>query len=289
MFSSVASDVKNTFSYGNMVMKLILINVGIFVITALTEAFFPQYYFSNILPWLALPADLSTFSTRPWTIITYMFVHADIWHIAWNMILLYWFGNITGDLLGDRRVLPIYLYGGIAGGLLFMLSAALLPYVGNQAIGASAAVLAVVFAAVMTAPEYRMHLLLLGEVRIKYIGLVILFLDLIGTSARSGNSGGHIAHLGGTMLGIIFVYLLRNGTDMGSLFYREKKRETHQRKPSLRVAHKAENLPSERMRSLSKQKDLTRQVDEILEKIKKNGYDSLSEEEKEILYKASKS
>lgn len=289
MFGSIARDVKDTMSHGNMVMKLIIINFSVFVVTALAEAFFPVSYHTHMLPWIALPGDLTVFITRPWTLLTYMFVHGGIWHIAWNMIVLYWFGNITGDLLNDRRVLPIYLMGGLAGGILYMASYQFLPYVGSMAIGASAAVLAILFAAVLTAPEYRMHLLLLGEVRIKYIGLVILFLDLIGTSSTAVNSGGHIAHLGGSLFGLLFVYLLRKGTDLGSVFYRSENGRINAPKSRLRVAHKSESIRKSPALDHQGVPELNKKVDEILEKIKKEGYESLSDAEKEILYKASKS
>jgi membrane associated rhomboid family serine protease len=289
MLGSIAQDIRDTMSHGNMVMKLIIVNFLVFIVTALLEAFLPSTYHSHILPWIALPGDLTVFITRPWTLVTHMFVHGGIWHIAWNMIMLYWFGNITGDLLNDKRVLPIYFFGGLAGGLLYMASYQVLPYVGSMAIGASAAVLSVVFAAVLTAPEYRMHLLLLGEVRIKYIGLAILFLDLIGTSATADNSGGHIAHLGGSLFGLLFVYLLRKGTDLGSVFYKSEPRKAATGRARLRVAHKSESILKKQSEANEKTTDISKKVDQILEKIKKEGYDSLSDSEKEILYKASKS
>lgn len=286
MFQSIVKDIKNLFNYGNMVNKLIIINIAVFVIIALFEAFFPFYYTAHVLPYIAIPGDINLLIYRPWTIITHMFVHAGIWHLVWNMITLYWFGNIAGDLLGDRRILPVYLGGGLAGALLYILSYSFISGIGTMALGASAATMAIVFMAIFTAPEYVMHLLLIGPVRIKYIGMAIFFIDLIGTRS-SDNTGGHFAHLGGAFFGIIFVYLLRSGTDLSSIFNKNqesKKRQTST-KSKLRLAHKAPSLNKIDSRG---HQEVLQKVDEILDKIKSKGYQSLTTEEKEILNKASK-
>jgi membrane associated rhomboid family serine protease len=284
MFRSIAEDVKSAFDYGNMLVKLIIINIVVFVVTALLNAFLPEIYSSNILPYLALPGELNVLLYRPWTLLTHMFLHQGLWHLIGNMITLYWFGNIAGDLLGDRKILPVYLLGGLMGALFYIVSYQLLPQIGIYALGASAACLAIVFTAVATAPDYVVHLILVGPVRIKYIGLFILFLDIIGTAGNS-NTGGHLAHLGGTLFGFLFVWLLRNGTDMSSWFYIQNKPK---RKPvsRLKVAHKAEILSGKK--SQENRTGLSNRVDEILEKIKSKGYSSLTDEEKEVLYQASK-
>ena len=292
MFRSIVQDIRSSFDYGNMVVKIIIINVAVFVITALTEAFLPSFYQSNILPYIALPGDLMTLLYRPWTVITHMFVHTGIWHLAWNMITLYWFGNIAGDLLGDRRILPVYILGGLVGAIFYILSFNFLSGIGIMALGASAAVMAVVFTAVAIAPDYIVHLILIGPVRIKYIGLFMFFIDLIGTRSDD-NSGGHIAHLGGTLFGIFFVYLLRSGIDLSSVFswkgalQQKRKRPTSISKTKLKVAHRA-NPISNKPQTGSSNYDISSRVDQILDKIKSSGYNSLTDEEKEILYKASK-
>ncbi|MBK8517953.1 MAG: rhomboid family intramembrane serine protease [Saprospiraceae bacterium] len=222
-----------------------------------------------------------------------MFVHSGLWHLAWNMITLYWFGNIAGDLLGDRRILPVYILGGLMGAVFYIVSFTFLSGIGVMALGASAAVLAVVFTAVSVAPDYVVHLILIGPVRIKYIGLIIFFIDLIGT--RSGdNTGGHIAHLGGTLFGIFFVYLLRSGIDISKIFSADKSkfiksnRSPLYTKSKLKIAHKAETI-LKKIHPDTENKPISLKVDEILDKIKSSGYDSLTAEEKEILYQASKS
>ncbi len=292
MLRSIADDIRSSFDYGNMVVKLIIINIAVFVVTAILGAFFPSFYSTNILPYLALPGDPMVLLYRPWTLITHMFLHDGLWHVLWNMLTFYWFGYIVGDLIGDRKILPVYIIGGLFGALAYLISFQLLPGIGFMALGASAAIMAIVFSAVVTAPDYSMNLILFGPVRIKYIGLIILFLDIIGTRSMV-NSGGHIAHLGGALFGFLFVYLLRKGIDLSDYFNRFidffsfQTRKKPQKRSTLKVAHKA----SESQRQTIKNKNtyhVPTRVDEILDKIKQTGYDSLTAEEKDVLYQASK-
>lgn len=293
MFRSIAEDVQRAFQTGNMVIRILILNIAVYMVTALFEAFFPSWS-QTVMSWIALPGSPATLLTRPWTLITHMFIHAGFWHMAWNMLMFYWFGTIVGDLLGDRRILPVYILGGLTGALAYILSYQLLPSVGSMALGASAAVLALVFTAVATAPDYNMRLILLGDVKIKYIGLFILFFDLIGVRGNI-NSGGHIAHLGGAMFGFLFVYFLRNGTDITDFVYRIQQFFKRERKPSrqrksspLRVEYKAG--PKYRGADIrpNAATQMQHEVDRILDKIKVSGYESLTDEEKETLYKASK-
>lgn len=290
MFRSIGQDIRNSFDYGNMVTKLLIINVAVFVVTALLSAFMPHIYSAHILPYLALPGDFMTLIYRPWTLITHMFIHAGFWHLAGNLFVLYWFGGIVGDLLGDRKILPLYILGGLSGALIYILSFTFFKGVGSLAVGASAATLALTFAAVAIAPDYVVYLILFGPVRIKFIGLFILFMDIIGTQSSS-NSGGHLAHLGGTLFGFFFIYLLRQGFDISEGFHkwthwRGFRKKTVQKKPHLKVAHKSDGWPSRYQNKQSK--PLSIMVDDILDKIKQKGYDSLTDEEKEVLYQASK-
>ncbi|MCE2789009.1 MAG: rhomboid family intramembrane serine protease [Saprospiraceae bacterium] len=283
MFRSLSEDLQHAFSYGNMVTRLMIIQSGVFVVTALLSAFLPSFYQADILPWIALPGDFHTFLYRPWTWVTHFFIHGGLWHLIWNMLTLYWFGNITGDLLGDKKILPVFFLGGLAGGLVFLLSSLLLNSPGGFAVGSSAAVLSVLFAAVATAPEYRMHLILIGPVRIKFIGLFILFIDIIGTQSAS-NAGGHIAHLGGALFGFLFVALLRKGYDLSDWSLPKNfNKQSPVKRRSLKVAHKSSALTQK-----TNNENSSSVIDQILDKIKLRGYESLTAEEKEILYQASK-
>jgi len=185
MLTSVVNDFKNTFRSGNMVSKIILVNVVIFIIINLIQVFDfqsnvdPNSIAKRILNWLSIPSDPLKLIRQPWSILTHMFLHIGFWHIIWNMLIMYWFGRIVGDLIGDRRILPIYILGGLLGALIFMLHVLVMGDnypAGAYAHGASAAVMAIVWSTAMISPDYRMHLLFLGAVKIKYIALGLLFI-----------------------------------------------------------------------------------------------------------------
>ena len=304
MVDSIFNDIKQTFRSGNMISKIILVNVGLFIILNLINVFDfqsstnPESIFNVIRDGLSLPSSMSRFIRQPWSILTHMIMHIGFWHILWNMLMLYWFGRIVGDLLGDQRILPLYIMSGLFGGLIFMLHDLYLPGgTGGAALamGASAAVMAIVWTAAMVSPDYQMHLLLLGPVRLKYIALGLLFLDLVG-SAGNINQGGHFAHLGGAVFGMFYVWLLREGTDITAPFYRKtnsygsqpKQRAKVEKTPRSKFKVVRNSTKSDRAGQPSKPFDQQSELDRILEKITASGYESLSAEEKDFLYRASK-
>lgn len=313
MFESIWNDVKREFSYGNMVTRIIIFNVVIFIAVNILKlvlfisngGHLPEAYYT-ILHFFCMSSDWQFFLTHPWGLFTSMFLHEGFWHILWNMLFLYWFGRIVGDFIGNQRILPIYLLGGIAGGILYFASANLLPNLpmGSYALGASAGVMAIVVAAGAISPDYVMRLLFLGDVKLKYIVAVLVFLDLI-LIPDGGNTGGHIAHLGGAFFGWFFVFQLRNGNDwsrpvnniidsisnfFNGLFTGQRTR----RKP--KVAYRNPDRPKSRTKRSSKgeaasdsnSKAHQEKLDAILDKIKESGYESLTAEEKEFLFNASK-
>ncbi|MCC7504452.1 MAG: rhomboid family intramembrane serine protease [Saprospiraceae bacterium] len=307
VFGSIWDDIRHAFRAGNMVTKLVIVNFGIF---ALVNIFYFILWLANqghdvsepfwrFLQWFCVSSDWSTLIWQPWTLVTHMFLHQGFWHVLNNIIGLYLFGTIVGDLIGDRRVLPIYLLGGLVGGVLFFISAQFLPYVGAYALGASGAVMALAGAALILAPDYRVMLILLGEVKVKYIVLVIVLLDLVGI-ANAVNSGGHVAHIGGFAMGCLFVYRLRDGQDLAapinnlldriSGWFRpgapRKKTAVPKRKPQM--AYKGQS--GGRTGNITDNHELSFQekLDAILDKIKQKGYENLTPEEKEFLYQASK-
>ncbi|MEY2950559.1 MAG: rhomboid family intramembrane serine protease [Saprospiraceae bacterium] len=303
MLRSIWEDAKREFQYGNMVTRLILINLVVFLLVHVVKITLyigngatPSGAFQQFLHFFSMSSDWRFVVTHPWTLVTSMFLHEGVWHILWNMIFLYWFGRIVGDFLGNRRVFPIYFLGGLAGVIFFYVSANLLPYSGGVerfALGASAGVMAIVVASGVIAPDYIMRLLFLGDVKLKYIVFALVFLDLVGIG-NDMNTGGHFAHLGGALMGWLMVSQLKNGTDwsqpinriltqISSLFERKAKRP--------KVVFTNKNRPSSSGKSASRLVDsLNRQekVDAILDKIKKSGYSSLSKEEKAFLFEASK-
>lgn len=291
-----------------MVTKLVVINFTIFVAVNLAYVILwighlgkdVSLVYWDAIDYLCISANWHELLWRPWTIFTNFFLHVDFWHFVNNMFGLYLFGTIVGDLVGDRRVLPVYLLGGLAGGAFFFISANLSPAFGMYALGASAAVMALAGASVTMAPEYRLPLLFLGEVKVKYIVLVFVLLDLVGIAGSSGNSGGHVAHLGGFLMGCLFVFRLRDGKDMAepvnraldwlsALFSsRASGRTKQKRKP--KTAIKASMGGSAKGSNVSDSNDLSYQekLDAILERIKEAGYENLTQEEKDFLYDASK-
>lgn len=318
MFQSIWEDIKREFSYGNMVTRLVIVNVAFFivinllwVVLRLSQAYETPEVYYTIRNFFLMSSSWWHNLTHPWVLVTSMFAHEDFWHIIFNMLFLYWFGRIVGDFIGDQRLLPLYLLGGLAGNVAFFLSANLLAYGGGAthfALGASGAVMAIVLAAGLIAPEYQMRLLLLGDVKLKYIVGALVLIDVIGIGSDI-NTGGHFAHLGGALMGWFYVRQLRSGNDwaepinnfleriMGFFQRRGPQPSRPERGP--RVAYRnperkrtaregaapreAGNTGSGSGGALSYQE----QLDAILDKIKETGYDSLSREEKEFLFNAS--
>ena len=303
MFTSIWDDIKQQFNYGNMITRIVLVNVAMFVIINLILVFsgagrdITGGMRDDILQFVSMNKDWVYNLTHPWVLFTNMIVHVGFWHILWNMLLLYWFGRIVGDLLGDRRILPLYILGGLFGALVYFAWANLMIPGPGYAYGASAAVMAVILAAGVIAPDYLLHLPLIGGVKLKYIVAVLLFFDLIGVAGLD-NTGGHVAHLGGAAFGFFFATQLRNGNDLSlpvnnfldklaamfSGFGSSKKgpRMAYKNPKANRKAAKPQAS------SDSQGSSYQEELDAILDKIKRNGYESLSEVEKEFLFNASK-
>jgi membrane associated rhomboid family serine protease len=307
MFSSIWNDLKREFDSGNMVTRLILVNVAAFVLINLIWLAFrlstglmrPEWY-TEIVRFFSMPSSPFYLLIHPWTILTHMFLHEEFWHILWNMLYLYWFGRIVGGLIGDQRILSIYLLGGLAGGMVFFLSANLFPgFVGNApyALGASAAVMAIAVSSATVAPDYQMNLLLIGPVKLKWIVGVLVLLDII-LLGRDGNTGGHLAHLGGAIMGFVVIRQLQDGNDwtarindgldrIGRFF--RKLTSGSSKGPKVAYRNPKHFGGSKRGNARSDTPDHQDQLDAILEKIKQTGYESLSQKEKDFLRDASKS
>lgn len=312
MFDSIWSDVKKEFSYGNMINRLIIVNVAVFILINLVRLVLyfagggtvPPFY-NQFLYFFSISSDWWHDLTHPWAVFTHMFLHEDLFHILFNMLFLYWFGRIVGDLIGDERILPLYILGGLAGCVVYFISANIMPFgaSGNSyALGASAAVLAIVAASGMLAPDYIMHWLFIGAVKLKYIVAALIFLDIVFLG-RDTNTGGHFAHIGGAVFGLFFVLQLREGNDLAApvnrffdkikgLFSGTKNQKTAKRKgPRMAYKNKSKTVKNRRTKgNAASDSNLNHQeqVDAILEKIKRSGYESLSAEEKEYLFNASK-
>jgi membrane associated rhomboid family serine protease len=278
-----------------MITRLIIINLAIFVVTALTNSFAPAFYQGTLVHWIAVPGDPISLLFKPWTIFTYMFVHAGLSHIFWNMVILYWFGRIVGDMIGDKHILPIYIVGGLAGAAAYILSYYFLfNVVGSYMVGASAAIMALVIIAGRINPDKELNLILIGPVKIKFVILVFILIDMISIGSNS-NTGGHIAHIGGMVMGWFYYNQIGQGRDIetringilswiGDVFSTDA---APRKKSPLKVKFKSDKIKT--MSDYRSSNDsLQQEVDKILEKIKRKGYDSLTDAEKETLYQASK-
>lgn len=294
MVQSILEDIKAQFRYGNKVVQIILVNFIVFLAIVLVRSFTPggggSASFNEFLTWVALPSAPFELLKHPWTLVSHMFVHQGFWHIAWNMMMLYWFGRIVGDLIGDKKILPLYIAGGLFGAMFYFVFANIFGYHGI-AYGASAAVMSFVMASAVLAPEYNMRLLLIGDVKLKYIALGLVFLNLVMISEAS-NVGGRIAHIGGAIFGGLYIYLLKDGTDLlwftqGISFPKTRSNRPMASKAKMEVVHSQRKSTNKRKKSDSSI-DLQKKVDEILDKINASGYESLSAEDKEILFQASK-
>jgi membrane associated rhomboid family serine protease len=304
---TIWEDIKWQYKYGSDLIKLILINIAIFLIVNLISLPFALFKANNpidVVSWFSLYASFKNLLTHPWGIFTYMFLHQDFFHILYNMIGLYWFGNIVQDLIGKPKVLPIFLYGGVAGAILYVLAYNVFPLFSNvlagaSNIGASAGVLAIVLAATTISPDYEIGLMFIGRVKIKWIALVYVLLDLI--NIQHGNAGGHIAHLGGALFGYTYIKLLQNGTDLArpiyavtdffsNLFSKKNKLKVEYKKETDKEKEYASTASSTHKQNTSSTKqELNKQdkLDAILDKINRSSYDSLSKEEKDFLFKIS--
>lgn len=294
---SIIDDLKHQYKTGTALIKFIFINVAVFILVHLIGLlifFFTGVSGSSMVAyWLALPADFGQLILKPWSIITYMFLHEGFLHIAFNMLILYFGGQIFLQFLDAKKLIGTYILGGISGGLLFILTFNIFPVFneivsGALALGASASVMAVLIAIAAYVPNYTVRLMLLGNVKLKYIALFYVVMDII--SIPQGNAGGHIAHLGGAFFGLYFVYRLRNGKDItigvnrllnyiAHLFSSKRKMKVVYKNPGKTKSDVAYNA----QKAANQQK-----IDAILDKISKSGYDSLSKEEKAILFDASK-
>ena len=245
-------------------------------------------YLANFLNFLALPASLEVFGRRPWTLITYMFLHVDFIHILMNLLWLYWFGTLFIQELGLKKLLSTYILGGLTGGLLYVIFYNVFPVfepvkAGSIALGASASVMAVVVATATYQPERRMHLVFIGPVKIMYIALVMFIVtSMVDFSV---NTGGKIAHIGGALMGFLFAYYYKRGKDISKGFDRMMDSIAtwfKPRKDNLKVSYKR---PADDIEYNKQKKEEQKEMDEILDKISKAGYDSLSAREKELLFK----
>lgn len=286
---NILDNLKKFFLQKDALSRLILINVVIWIICLFISVFTWLFNISDIsfvTNLFAVPADISSLAEKPWSIFTYMFLQEEFWHLFFNMLMLYYGGKIFLQYFSQKQLILTYIIGGIFGALFFILAFNAFPVFENKiavsfALGSSASVLSILIAAATYQPEYKLNLFLLGEVKMKWIAIIFVIIDIL--SIPKGNSGGHIAHLGGALWGFLYAYMLRKDFDIYLIF---------KRKPRIRV--KTKNAGNYHQRAKTDEQfnaeraQTQEEIDRILEKIAKNGYSSLSEKEKEYLFRQSK-
>ncbi|AYN68511.1 rhomboid family intramembrane serine protease [Euzebyella marina] len=270
--------------------KLIAINVVVFIVMGLITALVSPI-FEN---WFALPKDFFGFLKQPWSIITYSFLHGGIFHILWNMYILYVAGRILLNLFDGKRFLNVYFLGVILGGLLFLLSYNIFPAlvgINTSLIGASAGVMAVLIFVCTYIPNQEVRLIFFN-VKLWQVGLFVVLMDLVQIPL-GGNVGGRIAHSGGAFLGYMYARQLYKGTDIGEGFSKLmdglanlfKKRE---KKSPLKTVYKNRRASNTNQKANNDKQSQQKKIDAILDKISQSGYESLSKAEKDFLFKAGK-
>lgn len=281
------------FLFAVISLTFVLINFIkiIYFLSDIPEAFF----YKQVLNWFTMPASFDTLASRPWTILTYMFTHNSIWHLISSCLWLWCFGYILQDLTGNNQLIPLYLYGGFAGAVIFLLANNFVPVLEKNIeatqplIGAGASVMAIAVATTTLAPDYRIFPLINGGIPLWVLTLIFVAIDF--ATLATGNAGIGAGHLAGGAIGYFYIRQLRRGSDWGAwmvklmnwlddLFSPEKK---HAKKSSREKLHyRAEKKPFEKTPNVTQQK-----LDAILDKINQQGYQFLTDEEKEFLKKAS--
>ena len=291
---NIVDEIKESFKQGTTLHKLIYLNLGLFLAVQIVKIALllsnSPGSFETFLGYLAIPSNPELLARRPWTVFTYMFLHEGFLHILFNLLWLYWFGLVFVQELGLKKLLSTYLVGGLAGGLLFVLFYNVFPVFAPVkdsaiALGASASVMAVVVAVATYRPDRKMHMMFLGPVKIGYIALAMFVLtSLLDFSV---NTGGKIAHIGGALTGFLFAYYYRQGKDITKGFDRLMDQIATWFKPgkqNMKVTHKR---PANDLEYNKQKGEEQKEVDAILDKISKGGYDSLTAREKELLFKMS--
>ena len=288
-----------------MLLRIIFINIGMFVLLTILAVGAKLFQVNSdaLITWAELPSDLSLLLRRPWTLVTYMFAHYGLFHILFNMLWLYWLGRIFMEFFSPKQLTGLYVLGGWGGALLFLLSTNLLPFFTSQSVpfhlyGASASVVAIVVAIAVFVPDYKIGLLFIGEVPVKWIAIVTVLISLIGLDGS--NAGGNIAHIGGILVGVWYglrirqghditrplnklidsIVALFNGCSMPRFNWHRKRRVTGTTAKGGAQQDKSSTQPS----SVTEE-----ELDRILKKIKDTGYDGLTEEERNKLFNVSRS
>jgi membrane associated rhomboid family serine protease len=285
---------------GNALVQLIVLNAVMFVILKFIYSIYlltsmnVEAYNNNIFHWFVLPADLSKLSTRPWTILTFMFSDEHVFRFVGNMLWLWGFGYILQDMTGNRKLIPVYIYGGLCGAALYIVSYYIFPKLQVHIptaflIGANPAIIAVAIATTTVAPDYRIFPMINGGIPLWVLTVIYILINF--SAIPYGDSGAYIANLGGAGLGFLFIYQMKKGHDWSlwmnnlfdwanNLFNPDKKKKV--RLPKDEFYYKVSGTqPFKKIPNITQKR-----IDDILDKINQQGFRLLTDEEKEILKRA---
>jgi membrane associated rhomboid family serine protease len=289
---NIIKTVKKFLRNSDTLTILIAVNIAVFCVYHIISIFYTLFGIKELFgldKFLAAPSDVKTLLLRPWTIVTYMFFHQGILHLFFNMLWLYWFGRIFRMYFTDRQLVNVYFLGGFAGMILYVFSYNIFPAFSeakhfSMLLGASAGVLSIVLAISCYIPNYTIQLLVFGRVKLIIIAIVTIMIDIFRISSDD-NVGGHIAHIGGAILGCYFAYNIKKDKDITSWFGRfcGWVAKFFKPKPKIKIAYKRPPTNDHEYNRLKNENQKV--IDKILDKISKGGYDSLSREEKEILFR----
>ncbi len=296
------NNLKYRFKTASLLGRLIYINIAVFIVLRLIgiTGFLFDFDARPIINYIQVPSDVDLMLKQPWTLLTYMFAHYDVLHILFNMLCLWWFGKLFLEFFNQRQMTGLYLIGGLGGALIYLLAYNLLPaftYQRGMLLGASASIMAIMLAVAVKAPNYKVGLLFFGEVSLKWIAIILIFLDFLSIDTQ--NAGGHISHIGGALTGCAYALAFRKGIDMTNwlnkiidsivvLFERLFK------KPRTKINQKKYHFKHSDTGTKTKRQDTgisaedEKDLDEILKKIKQSGYSALSNEEKRRLFQISR-
>lgn len=275
--------IKDKYQTGTIVEKIIFINIVLFLLTYLinTFSFLLNGDGNFVLEWFALSPQFDTFITRPWTLISYGFLHSGFFHIVFNLLFLYYIGNLFLDFFSKKQFITYYFLGILFGGIIYLLSYNYLPALKSQQtilVGASAGVIAILVGIASYIPNYAIQFRFIGGIKLLYIAIGFVILDIVQIPVN--NAGGHLAHLGGAVIGFILTVYFNQGKNIH--LWPENLFATKKEKPFKTVYKNKTSTKS--ANPIEQQK----KIDGILDKISKSGYDTLSKEEKDFLFKAGK-
>lgn len=296
---NIGEILKKIFLSKTVLSRIMLINGLVFALVAIIDLFLMLFSFNTTLSpenpvvWLmALPSNLSDLIVKPWTLFTYMILHEGFFHILVNLFMIFVGGTIFLEYLSEEKLMWTYILGGLMGALFFVISFNIFPVFAEAKyfsvlLGASASGFAILIAIATYVPDYSIHLILLGRVKLKYIAIVFVAIDIL--SIPSGNAGGHIGHLGGAFWGFIYAYYLRQGIDFYKVLdnFNLKFTKSSTKSSKFDTSRPKHGRPMNDDEYTTKKNANQEEIDRILDKISQAGYNSLSKAEKELLFKNS--